>query len=154
MIYKETVHDFLKQGIIKRCPVDLKTVTNLLKRAKVDIRTAVRNLPEDEECAFNYAYNAILRCGLALMFAEGYRPEIKDKHATVVRFVSTALGEDCRKLMYDYDFMRKKRNRFIYEPDIPCSSKEAQEAINTAKLFVGRITDLIKDKLPQSEFKF
>lgn len=50
--------------------------------------------------------------------------------------------------------MRKKRNRFIYEPDIPCSIKEAKDAIKTAEAFVDKISNLIKKKDPQKELKF
>lgn len=80
------------------------------------------------------------------MFSEGYRPEIKDKHQTIVRFASAILGEEFRTIINDYDFMRKKRNRFIYEPSIPCSMKEASDAITTAEEFVNRIAVLIKKK--------
>jgi uncharacterized protein (UPF0332 family) len=96
----------------------------------------------------------MLRSGLALMFSEGFRPEIKDKHLTVVRFASSILGDKFKRLINDYDFMRKKRNRFIYEPDIPCSIKEAEDAMKTAKEFVDKISKLIKKKNPQKEFKF
>jgi len=50
--------------------------------------------------------------------------------------------------------MRKKRNRFIYEPDIPCSMKEAKDALKTAEEFVEKILKLIKENLPQKEFNF
>ncbi|MEA3421812.1 MAG: hypothetical protein U9Q97_09095 [Acidobacteriota bacterium] len=50
--------------------------------------------------------------------------------------------------------MRKKRNRFIYEPEIPCSMKEAKDAIKTAKEFVDKISILIREKSPQGEFDF
>jgi len=126
----------------------------LLKRAYVDLKTAKRNLSQDEECAFNYAYNAMLRSGLALMFAEGFRPDIKDKHLTVVRFVGLVLGDDFKRLINDYDFMRRKRNRLIYEPEIPCSIKEAKDALKTAEEFVDKIAELIRKKLPQKEFNF
>jgi len=98
----------------------------------MDIRTAMRNIKDDEECAYNYAYNAMLRSGLALMFSEGFRPEIKDKHLTIVKFVSSILGSKFKKVINDYDFMRRKRHRFIYEPDIPCSKKETEDALKTA----------------------
>ena len=126
----------------------------MLKRAYVDLKTAKRNLSQDEECAFNYAYNAMLRSGLALMFAEGFRPDIKDKHLTVVRFVGLVLGDDFKRLINDYDFMRRKRNRLIYEPEIPCSIKEAKDALKTAEEFVDKIAELIRKKLPQKEFNF
>lgn len=154
MIYKNSKGHLLKQGLIKKCPIDHKAIRNLMKRAYVDLKTAKRNLTADEECAYNYAYNALLRSGLALMFSKGSRPEIKDKHLTVVRFASSVLGDEFNKLINDYDFMRKKRNRFIYEPDIPCSMKEAKDAIKTAEEFVEKILKLIRKEVPQKEFDF
>ena len=154
MIYKESKENFLKEGVIKKCPIDHKAILNLLKRAYVDLKTAKRNLDEDKECSCNYAYNAMLRSWLALMFSEGFRPEIRNKHLIIVRFVSSILGDKFKRIINDYDFMRKKRNRFIYEPDIPCSVKEAKDAIKTAEKFVDKISQLIKEKNPQEEFKF
>jgi len=154
MIYKESKENLLKQGLMKKCPVDWRAINNLMKRAYTDLRTAKRNIDDDEECAYNYAYNAMLRSGLALMFSQGFRPEIKDKHLTVVRFVSSLLGSKFKKAINDYDFMRRKRHRFIYEPDIPCSRKEAQDALKTAKEFVDVIGKLIKEGNPQMELDF
>lgn len=78
MIYKESKDHLLKEGLIKKCPVDYKAIMNLIKRAFTDLKTAKKNLEIDEECAYNYAYNAMLRSGLAVMLSEGFRPEIKD----------------------------------------------------------------------------
>lgn len=154
MIYRDSKESLLKQGLIKKCPIDYKAIANLIKRAYLDIKTAKRNIDDDEECAYNYAYNAMLRSGLALMFSEGFRPEIKNKHLTIVRFACSVLGDKFRRIINDYDFMRKKRNRFIYEPDIPCSVKEAKDAIKTAEEFVDKISKLIREKNPQKEFHF
>ncbi len=154
MIYKDTKEKLLKEGLIKKCPVDYKAIARLIKRAYIDLKTAKRNINDDEECAYTYAYNAMLRSGLALMFSEGFRPDIKDKHLTIVRFTSSVLGDEFKRLINDYDFMRKKRHRFIYEPDIPCSLKEAKDAIKIAEEFVDKISKLIKEKSPQREFKF
>lgn len=154
MIYRDSKENLLKQGLIKRSPIDYKAIRNLMKRAYVDLKTAKRNLATDEECAYNYAYNALLRSALALMFSKGFRPEIKDKHLTVVRFAGSVLDNEFKKLINDYDFMRKKRNRFIYEPDIPCSMKEAKDAIKTAEEFVEKILKLIRKEAPQREFNF
>jgi len=154
MIYKDSKEYLLKQGLIKKCPIDKKAIKDLVKRAYVDLKTAKRNLDDDEECAYNYAYNAMLRSGLALMFSEGFRPEIRDKHLTTVKFASSILGKKFRRVINNYDFMRRKRHRFIYEPDIPCSRVEAKDAINTAKQFVNIINELIREKIPQIEFDF
>ena len=154
MISKDSKTALIKQGLIKKCPVDYKAVLNLIHRAYIDIKTARRNIKDDEECTYNYAYNAMLRAGLALMFSEGFRPEIKGKHLTVVKFASSVLGDKFKRLINDYDFMRKKRNRFIYEPDMPCSIKEAEDAMKTAEEFVDKISKLIKKNNPQKEFTF
>ena len=154
MIYKDSKENLLKQGLIKKSPTDWKAINNLMKRAYTDIKTAKRNLDDDEECAYNYAYNAMLRSGLALMFSNGFRPEIKDKHLTVVRFASSILGDKFKRVINDYDFMRRKRHRFIYEPDIPCSRKEAEDALKTAKELVDIISKMVKEKNPQIEFDF
>lgn len=154
MIYKESKKYLLKEGLIKKCPRDSNSIMNLLKRAFIDLETAERNIAQDEECANNYAYTAMLRAGLALMLSDGFRPEIKDKHLTVVRFVSSIVGEKCKRIVNDFDFMRRKRHRFIYEPGIPCSKKEAQDALRIAGKLVNVISNLIKEKSPQLEFDF
>jgi uncharacterized protein (UPF0332 family) len=154
MIYKESKEDLLRQGLIKTCPVDWKAINNLMKRAYADIETAQRNLDDDPECAYNYAYNGMLRSGLALMLSEGLRPEIRDKHLTIAKFASSLLGNRFKKVINDYDFMKRKRHRFIYEPDISCSATEAANAIKTAKRFVEMISQLIKKRKPQMELDF
>jgi len=154
MIYKESIEALFKEGLIKECLVNEKAVINLIKRAHRDIKTAKRNLVEDEDCAYSYAYNSMLRSGLALMMAEGFRPEIKDKPLTVVRFAAATLGRQFNRLLNDYDFMRRKRHRLVYEPDIPCSNEEARQAIQTATEFVDAVSALLKKKNPQFEIQF
>lgn len=96
----------------------------------------------------------MLRSGIALMFSEGYRPEVKEKHLTIVKFASVVIGNEFEKVVNDYDFMRRKRHRFVYEPDIPCSRKEAEDAIKIARKFVYVISNLIKKQNPQIQFDF
>jgi hypothetical protein len=47
--------------------------------------------------------------------------------------------------------MRRKRNNFIYEPDIPCSLIEAKNALETARKFIALIDGIIKRHKPQIE---
>ncbi|MBS3819441.1 hypothetical protein KGY73_08065 [bacterium] len=95
----DNIADLKKQNLIKKCPVDPKAISSLIDRAYKDIETAVRNLDIDEDCAFNYAYNAMLRSGLALMNSFGYRAEIKRKHLTIIRFSSAVLGKKLSSLI-------------------------------------------------------
>jgi uncharacterized protein (UPF0332 family) len=148
MVYREPKEELVRQGLIKPCPLDRNEINNLMKRARIDLKTAQRNINEDAECSYNYAYNAVLRAGLALMFSGGYRPDVRGKHLTVVKFVSIGLGQEHNKLVNSYDYMRRKRHHLIYEPGLPCSKKEAKDAIDTAARLVDIIDRLIMEKNP------
>lgn len=78
MISNNSKDKLLKENLIKKCPIDHKAIENLLKRARIDLKTAKRNLEQDEECAYNYAYNALLRSGIK---------EAKDAIKTAEEFV-------------------------------------------------------------------
>ena len=55
MIYKNSKQILIKEGLIKKCPVDWRAINNLIKRAYRDLETAKRNINDDEECAYTYA---------------------------------------------------------------------------------------------------
>jgi len=154
MKFNESISDLLKQNLIKKGRVDFKAIAEFIKRAKKDLETAERNLGIDDDCAYTYAYNAMLHSGIALMNSHGYRPEIKNKHLTVIRFADTVLEKKLDYLLKMYNNMRKKRHRFIYEPFTLCTKKEAQDAIKSAKEFVKEISRLIKDNNPEEKFYF
>ena len=50
--------------------------------------------------------------------------------------------------------MRRKRNQFTYEPDLPLGLKEAQAALKTAESFVRGILKQIREDMPQLELNF
>ena len=99
MIYRDSIDNLSNLGLIKKCQVDWKAINNLIYRTSTDLKTAKRNIDYDKEYTYNYAYNAMLHSGLALMFSEGFRPEIKDKHLTIVKFISSILGKSSNKLL-------------------------------------------------------
>ena len=102
----------------------------------------------DNDCAYTYAYNAMLHSGIALMNSHGYRPEIKNKHLTVIRFTGVIFTEKQNYLLKMYNNMRKKRHLFIYEPFTPCSEKEAKDALKSARTFVEEIINILLEKNP------
>ena len=61
MTYKYSKESLLKEGLIKKSPIDWRTIRNLINRAYIDLETAKRNIDNDQECAYTYAYNAMLR---------------------------------------------------------------------------------------------
>jgi len=154
MKFNESISDLLKENLIKKGRVDFNAITEFINRAKKDLDTAERNLGIDDECSYNYAYNAMLHSGIALMNSYGYRPEIKNKHLTVIRFSGSVLEKKLDYLLKMYNNMRKKRHRFIYEPFTPCTKKEAQDAIKSAAKFVEEISGLIKVNNPGRKFNF
>ncbi len=117
-----------------------------MKRAEKDLNTAKRNIDIDEECAFTYAYNSMLHCGLALMNSQGYRPKHVEKHKNIIRFCDSFLGNDFSDLIIIYNYMRKSRHKFLYEPDVPCTKKEAEDVLENA-------TDFLTEFQPSSKRK-
>ena len=141
---KAKIDSLLRQGLIKEYPIDRKTIENLLGRAQIDLKTARRNIGDDPECAYTYAYTAMLRSGQALIISKGYWPSIKNKHMTIVQFTGIFLAKNHDDLIDDFDAMRKKRHRLVYEPAMPCSTTEARDAITKAEILLGIIRRLIE----------
>ncbi len=146
--------ELMKRGSIKPCPVDHRAAASLIRRASTDLKTAERNLDVDPECAFTYSYTAMMRSGLALMFSRGYRPVAVNKHQTIVQFVSASMGPKDERIFSAFDLLRNKRNKFIYEPDLPCSYTEAKEALEIAGLFVEVLAGAINSKNGQGRLGF
>jgi len=115
----------------------------LLQLAARDLKTASANLEETPDWAYSISYNAILQAGRALMFFEGYRPRGNEQPATVVEFVEERLGPEYASQVRLFDQMRRKRHRVIYEIAGMVSKKEAEQAIEFAQAFVGKITEII-----------
>lgn len=154
MASADSIVDLLSNDSVRTCPVDRQIIMNLMNRAGRDIDTSRKNLDTDEDCSFTYGYNAMLHASLGLMASEGYRALSKNKHATVVRFVSCILGKEFAELIVTYDYARRKRHRLIYEPALPCSRKEAEDLIGHAEKFVLLISEMISAKDSQLRFDF
>jgi uncharacterized protein (UPF0332 family) len=144
MISRPSEEALERQGLIKKCPVDQKAIENLLGRAETDLKTARRNLEDDPECAHTFAYRAMLRSGQALMLSSGYRPDIKNKHKTVVQFAGAVLSEEYEPVVNDFDQIRRKRHSFFYEPEVPCSRMEAEHALKTAASFLKTVRTVMQ----------
>ena len=122
-------------------------------RSLRDIKTAKANLEIDEEAAYTFAYLAMLRSGRALMFLKGYRPADGRQHKTVVEVAGFFLGKTYEDLVYKFEQMRRKRNQFTYEPDLPLGQKETREALKTAHEFVKQILNQARNEAPQMELE-
>lgn len=62
---------------------------------------------EENEGAFNIAYNTMLLAGRAIMFSEGYRPTSAGGHAAVVEFLSIRLDASFSDVVQTMERMRR-----------------------------------------------
>lgn len=154
MNYKNFINDLLNKGLIKKQTIDFNQIKMLLLRAKKDLMVARKNLVIDEEVAYNYAYLSMLRCGRALMFLKSFRPDDGQQHKTVIDFTAVILDPQYSALLTKFDMMRRKRNQFTYDPLLPVSRTEAENAIKSAEEFAAKITEFIKKENPQLTIGF
>jgi len=154
MDYKDTVKIMLNQGLIKRQKADFSQIEALLHRAHKDIVAAKANLEIDEEVTYNYAYLSMLRCGRAIMFMKGYRSVDGQQHKTIIELSGEILGEEFKSVIKKFDHMRRKRNQFTYDPFLPVSKIEAENALKTAEEFVNIAMNLIQKENPQLRLGF
>lgn len=152
MNYKDVAKRLINRGLIRKQGVNLNQIDALLFRAKKDLIASKANLEIDEEVTYNYAYLAMLRCGRAIMFMEGYRPTDGQQHKTVIEFTGRILGEKFINIVKKFDNMRRKRNQFTYDPSLPVSKLGAKNALKTAEEFIKKIIELVKKENPQQKF--
>ena len=154
MDYKDTVKIMLNQGLIKKQKVDFSHIEALLLRAQKDIIAAKANLKIDEEVTYYYAYLAMLRCGRSIVFMKGYRSVDGQQHKTVIELSGDVLGEKFKNIIKKFDRMRRKRNQFTYDPFIPVSKTEAENALMSAEEFVKIVLKLVQKENPQLGLNF
>jgi uncharacterized protein (UPF0332 family) len=153
MVSDSLLRKLIDGGFLKEHPKDADQAKKLLVRSLRDIKTAKANLEIDEEAAYTFAYLAMLRSGRALMFLKGYRPADGRQHKTVVEVAGFFLGKTYEDLVYKFEQMRRKRNQFTYEPDLPLGQKETHEALKTAHEFVKQILKQARNEAPQMELE-
>jgi uncharacterized protein (UPF0332 family) len=154
MNYKEKVEDFLNRGLIKKQEINFIQIEKHILRAYKDLKVAKINLTIDEEVAYNYAYLAMLRCARGLLFLKGFRPSDGQQHKTVIEIVYSILGKNFKDLIEKFDRMRRKRNQFTYDPFLPVSKEEAENALKSAENFLKKVSEFIKKETPQQKFNF
>ncbi|MBI4051430.1 MAG: HEPN domain-containing protein [Elusimicrobia bacterium] len=149
----DLIQQLLDAGFLKKHKKDPAQAKKLLLRSFRDLKTAKANLKIDEEAAYTFAYLAMLRSGRALMFLKSYRPTDGRQHKTVVEVAGFFLGKEYDDLVYKFERMRRIRNQFTYEPDLPLGQKEAEEALKTAEQFVQQMLKQARKEDPQMEME-
>jgi len=150
---KESLQNYLRElefrGFIKKEKIGADQVKALLISASRNIIASEKNLSIDEEACYTLAYNAMLKIARALVFLQNYRPSDGQQHKTTIEVAGKILGKGFSELIDIFDKMRKKRNQFTYDPMLPLSLADANNALKTANEFYKKVRNFLDSKYPQ-----
>ncbi len=121
-----------------------KQISDCLALSKRDLKTARKILEENQDWAFNIAYNAMLQAVKALMYSKGFRPSGIGRHTTIIEFAETILDNKYSEIIEIMDTMRRKRNAATYDIAGLISLKEATDAIKNAEYLVKEIFKMLE----------
>lgn len=155
MTSEDFLNEYLEKKLIKPEKIGFDQIERIIKSAEKDLKVSEKLLSIDEGHAYETAYTAMLHAGRAFVFIKGFRPSTNFQHKTVVSFTAHFLGDKYKALTEKFDYMRKNRNNFIYEPwKINISMTDAKSALKSAGEFIEIIKKEIKREHPQKHFKF
>jgi uncharacterized protein (UPF0332 family) len=133
-----------KKKLIEKYQVPLKEIEAILESAKSDLKTAKDLLNTDVCWAFNIAYNSILEAGIALMYAQGFRPVGEAKHVSVILFLRKALGKEYEGILNRFNQMRRKRNKAVYGILRDITEYEAKDSVKFAAEFLDELIKFMR----------
>jgi len=144
--------EFVKKGLLRKEKIGFEQINKVLERAYQDLKSAKTLIKAGhEEGGFQFAYQAMLLAGRALVFSYSLRPRAFGSHKIVVDFTEKVLGEKYKILTRKFDKMRRKRNYLVYGIGLTVSKTEAENAIKTAEEFIEKIKKFIQKKNPQKK---
>ena len=135
MNLKSYLQDLADRGFLKAELIGLDQIKALIINAEKNFSAAKKNLNIDEETSYTMAYLAMLKVARALIFLQGFRPDDGQQHKTTIDVAGKILGPDFNNLINRFDRMRRKRNEFTYDPLLPLSKTETENALKTAEEF-------------------
>ncbi len=148
-------YDALKEMGLEERTAETQEVMGLMLRSERDLSTARLLEDKDEEWSFAAAYQAMARCGRALILSEGYRPKgsrSRDTHKMVVTASGVILGVKHKSLINKFDRMRRKYQNFTVESGSVVSRYEAGQGIKDAEEFCGLVTARLREKYSQTSW--
>ena len=112
---------FQKQKVSERM------VFKYFRNAVKDFQIASKN--EESEVIFKFSYDSLIKIGIALISANGYRTRGKTgHHIKILEKLSQFLNDEDIAIIGNK--MRKKRNLDLYDGGIIIGSKEAKQYLN------------------------
>ena len=151
MNLKDYLNSLADKGLLKPEKIGLDQVRALILGAEKNLTAAKKNLSIDEETTYIMAYSAMLKVARALIFIRGFRPDDGQQHKTTIDVAGRILGPDFSDLIAKFDKMRRKRNELTYDPLLPLSKIETENALKNANEFFQRVRGFLIDSDPQKK---
>ena len=129
----------LSEGLIKKQAADSDAILELVAIAERDARVAQQVLEVDPDWSFNIAYNSTQQASRALMLSKGYRPRRPNQHLTVVLFLKEIPALELADEIRQFDQMRRKRHRAVYDAAGQIGASEAEQAVSFARTYLENV---------------
>jgi len=122
-----------------------KTISKYFRNAAKDLGIAIRS--KEPEVIFNFSYSALVKIGIVLIAACGYRVRSRVGHHIKILEKLTQILQD-KNIEIIGDRMRKKRNLDLYEGGIIISQKEAKDYLDFTKRIIKKAGEYLKNQRP------
>lgn len=122
-----------------------KTISKYFRNAAKNLSIAIRS--KEPEVIFNFSYLALIKIGIVLIVAYGYRVKSRTgHHIKILEKLSQILNNKNIEIIGEK--MRKKRNRDLYEGGIIIDLKEAQQYLNFIKTVINKAEEFLRSQPP------
>ncbi len=123
---------------LKPHAVDWVQIDRFLASADKKLVSAHKILAFDEEACLQQAYEAMLKASLGFMFSHGFRARSQPgHHIAIIEFVRARIDKKHASLLAVLDRLRRKRNMALYDDSGFVSHRDAEEALQTARDYLG-----------------
>jgi len=142
--------DLVAEGKLKKeKAIGIDQIQRFIGRAKKDLETVKIIVANDEGAALTLIYNAMFHAANALIRYQGYRPGNKLQHIGIIEAVRRTLGEDFKAIIFKFDKLRVKRNKFEYQAIYNISKTQLINDIKDAGIFIKVVEKYLRDRNPQ-----
>jgi uncharacterized protein (UPF0332 family) len=134
---------------LKPHKTDWAQVERFLKNAEKKLVSAHKILAFDDEACLQQAYEAMLKASLGFMFSYGFRARSQPgHHIAIIEFVRARINRKNAGLLTVFDRLRRMRNRALYDDTGFISHHDAEQAVETARLYLAVIRADIAARKP------
>lgn len=134
---------------LKAHKADWAQIERFLASAEKKLASAQKILAFDEEACLQQAYEAMLKASLGFMFSHGFRARSQPgHHVAIIDFVQARIDKKHAGLLTTLDRLRRKRNAALYDDTGFVSHRDAEQALEAARNYLGVIRSDVAARKP------